>query len=57
MVGIHFPLTIDKWRDIRGRYWIADVTKIRERTGWSAKIPVDVGLGETRDWYYENKWL
>ncbi len=33
-----------------------DWTKLRDRTGWTPKIPFEIGLRQTIDWYRANEW-
>ncbi|MGE0432908.1 MAG: NAD-dependent epimerase/dehydratase family protein [Planctomycetota bacterium] len=55
--GVKVPLTWDKCRELNARYWVFDVSKVRERAGWQARISSDEGLKVTADWYREHRWL
>ena len=56
-LGMTPSLTYDKYRELSGRYWIADTRKIQERTGWSARVSLDAGMAQTADWYRSQGWL
>jgi nucleoside-diphosphate-sugar epimerase len=51
------PINRDKYRDYRQPGWVADITKAREKLGFTADTALEAGLRETIAWYRENGWL
>lgn len=47
----------DKYREIKQKGWVADISKAREQLGFLAQTPFEVALKETLDWYRENRWI
>ncbi len=50
-------LSREKLREISAGDWICSSRKIRERLGWSPRIPLREGMKATADWYREAGWL
>lgn len=46
-----------KLREIQAGDWICSSAKIRERLGWSPRMPIDAGFHQTAAWYREAGWL
>ncbi len=46
-----------KLREIQAGDWICTSAKIRERLGWSPRMPIDAGFHQTAAWYREAGWL
>lgn len=46
-----------KLREIQAGDWICTSAKIRERLGWSPRMPIDAGFHQTAAWYRESGWL
>jgi nucleoside-diphosphate-sugar epimerase len=50
-------LSREKLREISAGDWVCSSRKIRERLGWSPRIPLREGIRATADWYREAGWL
>lgn len=50
-------LNSDKYRILKRRNWICDVTPLREELGFAPSYPLRRGLEETIAWYKEKGWL
>lgn len=50
-------LSREKLREISAGDWVCSSLKIRERLGWSPRIPLREGIRATADWYREAGWL
>jgi nucleoside-diphosphate-sugar epimerase len=50
-------LSREKLREISAGDWICSSRKIRERLGWTPRIPLQEGILATADWYRGAGWL
>ncbi|MCC6547289.1 NAD-dependent epimerase/dehydratase family protein [Candidatus Sumerlaeota bacterium] len=51
------PFGRDKLKELDGRYWIADASRLEAETGWKPRWSLPEGLPRTIQWYRENGWL
>jgi 2-alkyl-3-oxoalkanoate reductase len=57
VTGVAPLLTREKLREISAGDWICSSAKIRERLGWSPRVPLAAGIQATADWYRAAGWL
>lgn len=50
-------LTREKLREISAGDWVCSSAKIRDRLGWSPRVPLAAGIKSTADWYRAAGWL
>lgn len=50
-------LSRDKLKELSQRYWVCDSKKAEDDFGWRAETPLEVGLGETIEWYKKSRWV
>jgi len=50
-------LNLEKIREIRERYWVCSVEKLRREIGFTASVDLETGVRETVQWYWEHGWL
>ncbi|NOZ56481.1 MAG: NAD-dependent epimerase/dehydratase family protein [Calditrichaeota bacterium] len=50
-------LNLEKVREIRERYWVCSVEKLRREVGFTASVDLETGVRETVQWYWEHGWL
>lgn len=48
---------LDKYREIKQKYWLCDSTKARRIFGFQIKFELRQAIQETLQWYEENGWL
>jgi nucleoside-diphosphate-sugar epimerase len=50
-------INMDKFKEIKERYWICDISKAKSCLGYDPKISLEDGFRETFTWYEKNGWL
>ena len=50
-------LNLQKYKDLKQKYWIADTSKIQKLLGFQAQYDLPKGLSETVTWYRQHHWL
>ena len=50
LTGDRLDATFDDWRPADQRYYVSDVSKFRDATGWSPQVSVREGVGRLHDW-------
>jgi len=50
-------LNRDKAKEMKQNYWLVDASKVEQKLGFVAEIPLETGLSETYQWYRNQGWL
>ena len=50
-------LNSDKYKIMKQRNWLCDISELEKELGFSADYNLERGTAETIKWYKENKWL
>jgi nucleoside-diphosphate-sugar epimerase len=50
-------LNLDKYKILKQTYWVADVSKAREKLGFETRYSLQEAIDETIEWYVQNAWL
>ena len=51
------PLGRDKFREMKGRYWVASSRKLEQDLNWRPRYQFTEGMIQTIEWYLENGWI
>jgi len=46
-----------KYKEMKERFWIADVKKAQEKLSFSPQFTLQEAIQETTDWYFKHGWL
>lgn len=55
--GKSMTLNSDKYKILKQRNWLCDITPLRQDTGFVAEYRLEDGLREAIDWYRSHGWL
>jgi len=50
-------INLDKYKEMRAAFWLADMSKARQILGFRPQYDLQTGLKETLEWYLKEGWL
>jgi Nucleoside-diphosphate-sugar epimerases len=57
IAGKSMTLNTDKYKILKQRNWVCDITPLKEDLNFTAEYPLRKGLEETIEWYKQQKWI